>query len=112
MFFKLLVDSGVEPSQQNASKCDLIYRTVCRGNKKMEFKDFLDALVKVAELLFHKVVDDSSIALKALLEHHLMGLYLKLAVKTETIVESMQLEFNELVHVILKDVSPTLLYIY
>ena len=55
----------------------------------MEFKDFLDAIVKVAELLFHKVVDDSSIALKALLEHHLMGLYLKLAVRTETIVESM-----------------------
>jgi hypothetical protein len=54
----------------------------------MDFQAFLNALVKVAELLFHKVVDDSSVALKALLEHHLMGLYLKLAIKNEAEVES------------------------
>ena len=112
MFFKLLADSGVEASQQNASKCDLIYRAVCQDKKKMVFEDFLNALVKVAELLFHKVVDDSGIALKALLEHHLMSLYLKLAVDKEAAVESTQLQFNELVNIILKDVSPTLLYIY
>jgi hypothetical protein len=53
----------------------------------MDFQDFLNALVKVAELLFHKVVDDSSIALKALLEHHLMSLYLKLAVVKEAAIE-------------------------
>ena len=57
-------------------------------------------------------MDDSGIALKALLEHHLMSLYLKLAVDKEAAVESMQLQFYELVDIILKDVSPTLLYIY
>ena len=78
----------------------------------MDFEDFLNALVKVAELLFHKVVDDSSIALKALVEHHLTSLYLKLAVEKEASVESTQLEFNELVNIILNDVSPSLLHIY
>ena len=37
MFFKLLADSGIEASQQNASKCDLIYRAVCQDKKKMVF---------------------------------------------------------------------------
>ena len=53
MFFKLLVDSGVRDTQQNASKCDLIYRAVCQNKQKMHFEAFLNALVKVAELLFH-----------------------------------------------------------
>jgi len=53
----------------------------------MHFEAFLNALVKVAELLFHQVVDDSSIALKALLEHHLLGLYSRLAVKNQEAIE-------------------------
>jgi hypothetical protein len=78
----------------------------------MDFEAFLNALVKVAELLFHEVVDDSSIALKALLEHHLLSLYSKLAVKQEAAIESTLLQFDDLVNIILKDISPTLLYIY
>jgi len=112
MFFKLLSDSGVETTQPNSSKCDLIYKAVCQDKKKMNFEAFLNALVKVAELLFHEVVDDSGIALKALLEHHLMSLYSKLAVKKEAAIESTQLQFDELVNSILRDVSPAMLHIY
>ena len=49
----------------------------------MDFDAFLNALVKVAEFMFHQVVDDPSTALKALLEHHVMTLYHKLATKSE-----------------------------
>ena len=53
----------------------------------MDFETFLNALVKVAELLFHEVVDDSGAALKALLEHHLMGLYHKIASTNQVAIE-------------------------
>lgn len=44
----------------------------------MDFTAFLNAIVKVAELLFFEVVDDSGSALVALLEHHIIPLFNKL----------------------------------
>lgn len=40
----------------------------------MSFDHFLDALVKVAEFYFFEVVDDSTSALAAFLDHHLVPL--------------------------------------
>jgi hypothetical protein len=40
----------------------------------MSFENFLDALVKVAEFYFYDVVDDSTSALAAFLDHHLVPL--------------------------------------
>lgn len=64
---------------------------MCKDNKKMDFDAFLNALVKVAEFMFHQVVDDPSTALKALLEHHVMTLYHKLATKSEIEAEQLHL---------------------
>ena len=44
----------------------------------MDFQAFLNAIVKVAELLFHEVVDDSGAALRAFLDHHLFPIYSKI----------------------------------
>jgi hypothetical protein len=44
----------------------------------MEFTAFLNAIVKVAELLFYEVVDDPGSALIALFDHHIIPLFNKL----------------------------------
>lgn len=63
---------------KDTSKLDLIYKAVAGGNNKLSFEQFLDSLVKVAEYMFHSVVDFASDALKGFLEHHLLPLYDKL----------------------------------
>lgn len=70
----MLSEAGVK----DTSKLDLIYKAVAGGNNKLSFEQFLDSLVKVAEYMFHSVVDFASDALKGFLEHHLLPLYDKL----------------------------------
>lgn len=101
-FQKLLADVGVK---QN-SKIDLIYKAVVGGNKKMTFEQFLDSLVKVAEFMFHEVVDDSSAALKGFLDHHLLPLYQKLAPPRPPLSK------DKLTEQLVREVCPTLLLIY
>jgi len=91
------------------SKIDLIYKAVCAGGKRMGFDIFLDSLVKVAELLFHEVVDDSGAALRAFLDHHLLPLFLKLQSQQESVS---QMAFDSLIEMHLREVSSTLLLIY
>ncbi len=64
----MLTDAGVKASH----KLDLIYKSISKN--KMNFTDFLNSLVKVAEFYFFDVVDDSTSALTAFLDHHLLPL--------------------------------------
>ena len=100
----MLSDAGLK----HDTKLDLIYKAIC-SSKKMELDTFLQSLVKVAELSFHDVVDDSHTALRALLDHHMLPLYTKL-VKRE--MGDSELIYDELTERALKDVATTLFLVF
>lgn len=61
----MMLDCGVKQKSQ----VDLIYRVQTGKSVKMDFQMFLDALVKVAEMVYHPV--DPAVALGRFLEERI-----------------------------------------
>jgi hypothetical protein len=95
-------------------RADLIFCSVNRNKTSMVFETFLQALIKIGE--FKYPGKHPSDALQSLVKSHLMPLHLKIHQSTGFHLGHdggvFEIQFDELVSIVLKDIGPTLHEIY